>query len=236
MGIRPDGRWGGQVTSRALPDDPSIALLSVEDRRTIAEVWIGRAASERRVATSFELIHDALAGLGAAPELLRLADRAVDDEHRHAELCRLVASRFAGHELAPPALLPHGYPQHPSASESLRRTLWVVGHCLLNETTASAFLEVTLEHATGALARAACRELLSDEIDHARLGWWASSPPRSTATGRSCCGSCSSRSPCSPRCGPSTCCAAHGGVWSAPAISGDDTRPSSSSFNRVQTS
>ncbi|MDP3216039.1 MAG: ferritin-like domain-containing protein [Deltaproteobacteria bacterium] len=171
MGIRPDGRWGGQVTSRALPADPSIALLSVEDRRTIAEVWIGRAASERRVATSFELIHDALAGLGAAPELVRLADRAIDDEHRHAELCRLVASRFAGRELAPPALLPHGYPQHPSASESLRRTLWVVGHCLLNETTASAFLEVTLEHATGALARAACRELLSDEIDHARLGW-----------------------------------------------------------------
>jgi hypothetical protein len=30
---------------------------------------------------------------------------------------------------------------------------------------------VCVRHATGALAKAACGELLSDEIDHARLGW-----------------------------------------------------------------
>jgi hypothetical protein len=41
----------------------------------------------------------------------------------------------------------------------------------MNETIASAFLEAAVEHASGPMARTALRELLSDEIDHARLGW-----------------------------------------------------------------
>jgi len=53
----------------------------------------------------------------------------------------------------------------------LRHTLHIVGHCALNETLASSVLEVALEVTTGTLARAALRELLSDEIDHARIGW-----------------------------------------------------------------
>jgi hypothetical protein len=47
----------------------------------------------------------------------------------------------------------------------------VLGHCALNETFASAVLESALASTTGALAKAALRELLSDEIDHARIGW-----------------------------------------------------------------
>lgn len=168
---RSDGRWHGRLTSRPLPEDPAIKLLSAEAREAIADVWIGRAASEARVATSFAIVRDALREMHADDALVRLADRAVDDEHRHAELCRVVASRFAGTELEPPVALPHVYPLHPSASDALRPTLWIVGHSVLNETTASAFLQCCLEHATGTLARAALRELLSDEIDHARIGW-----------------------------------------------------------------
>jgi hypothetical protein len=41
----------------------------------------------------------------------------------------------------------------------------------MNETFASAFLEVSLRYASARLARAALRALFSDEIDHARLGW-----------------------------------------------------------------
>ena len=41
----------------------------------------------------------------------------------------------------------------------------------MNETTAGVFLEVCLAHAEGALAKAALSELLSDEIDHGRIGW-----------------------------------------------------------------
>jgi hypothetical protein len=41
----------------------------------------------------------------------------------------------------------------------------------LNETIASAFLEVALAHTRAPTASIALRELLSDEIDHARIGW-----------------------------------------------------------------
>jgi hypothetical protein len=170
--ISESGRWGGKLTSRPLPlADPSIDRLADDERTALATVWLARAATERRVADAFEIIHGALAALKTEGEVLRIAARAVDDEHRHAELSRVVASRFAGTDLPPPALLELRVPEHPGASDELRHTLHIVGQCALNETTASLFLEACLAHATGELAAAALRELLSDEIDHARIGW-----------------------------------------------------------------
>lgn len=167
-----EGRWKGKLTSRPLPlDDDTIDTLTDVERRELTAVWIGRAATERRVADAFAEIRDALTELHAEPSLIALAARSIDDEYRHAELSRVVASRFAGEELDAPPLLPLEVPEHPGASPELRRTLHVVGQCSLNETTASAFLETCLAHAKAPLATAAVRELLSDEVDHARIGW-----------------------------------------------------------------
>lgn len=168
----PDGRWGGKLTQRPLPaDDPSIRALSDSERERLSETWIFRAAMERRVADSFEIIRDALARRRAHPDLVALATRAIDDEYRHTELSRVVASRFAGRELPTPARLLLEPPVHKGASAELRDALFVVGQCVLNETTASAFLETCHDLAEGPLARAALRELLSDEIEHGRMGW-----------------------------------------------------------------
>lgn len=166
------GRWSGRLTQRPLPEqDPTIDALSPADRKRLADIWLVRAAMERRVADSFEVIHGALVRRGAASELVELAARAVDDEYRHTELSRLVASRFAGRELPTPARLDLEVPEHKGASPELRDSLFVVGQCVLNETTASAFLETCYEHATGPLAKSALRELLSDEVEHGRMGW-----------------------------------------------------------------
>lgn len=176
----PAGRWGGRLTQRPLPErDPTLDALSSADRATLAAIWQTRAAMERRVADSFEVVRSALERRGADASMIELAARAIDDEYRHAELSRLVASRFAGRELAPPARLPLDVPKHKGASPELRDTLHVVGQCMLNETTAAAYLECCAEHATGPLAKAALRELLSDEIEHGRVGWsyLASVPP-----------------------------------------------------------
>jgi hypothetical protein len=170
--FRADGRWGGKLTRRPVPQaDPTVDALDDDQRRDLVDVWLGRAASERRVGDAFVVVRESLVDLGAAEVLVRLADRAVDDEMRHAELSRIVASRVAGKELDAPPRLALRLPRHEGASDELRRTLYVVGQCAFNETFASAFLEAALGAATGTMARAALRELLSDEIDHARIGW-----------------------------------------------------------------
>ena len=175
------GRWGGRLTRRPLPEDPSIDELSPNDRRALADVWLHRAAMERRVADAFEVIRDALRRRNAGEPLVELAVRAIDDEYRHAELSRVVASRFAGIDLPAPKRLALEVPTHAGASPELRDTLFIVGQCVLNETTASAFLEACLTHARGAVARTALQELLSDEIDHGRIGWaHLASLPQST--------------------------------------------------------
>lgn len=166
------GRWGGRLTQRPLPaEDPTIEALTAKERQRLADIWLVRAAMERRVGDSFEVIHQALVRRDASPDLVAIAERAIDDEYRHTELSRLVASRFAGKELPTPERLKLEVPAHKGASPVLRDALFVVGQCVLNETTASAFLETCYSHAEGPLAKSALRELMSDEIDHGRMGW-----------------------------------------------------------------
>lgn len=186
--IRPDGRWGGRLTRRDLPmvGEGAIGAAALATRERVAEVWLARAASERRVADSFVVVRAALIALGADAALIALADRAIDDEMRHAEISRIVASRYAGRELAHPPRLALAVPRHDGVSASARHVLHVVGQCAINETIASVYLENALAFATAPLARVALRELLADEIDHARIGWavaGAASPDARRALG-----------------------------------------------------
>ncbi len=171
--LSPEGRWGGAVTQRPLPAaDEEIAAMPDEQRTVLARLWWSQAATERRVAQSFAVVERALTSLEADAGIVATAGRAVDDEHRHAALCQTMASRYLGAEAAPAPELPFAHPRHPAArSEEVRAALYVVGQCVFNETFASAYLAACLDAATHPLARAALRELLSDEIDHARVGW-----------------------------------------------------------------
>lgn len=168
-----DGRWGGRVTSRALPEsNDELDAMDPIERRAVAAVWWGQCATELRVARSFAVVHEALVGLGAEAPLIALAERAVDDEHRHGALCLEVARRYDASFVDAPASLPHQQPVHALAkSEDERRALFVLGQCALNETFASAYLSTAHQDATCSLARAGLNELLRDEIDHSRLGW-----------------------------------------------------------------
>jgi hypothetical protein len=167
-----NGRWGGRLTSRPLPfEDPEIDQLPDVIRERLAAVWWARSASERRVAEAFERIAEHVQALSRNRELVMLSRRAVDDELRHAELALAVASRFAGRALEAPPPLVLVVPPHPGLPPRLVAVLHVLGHSAMNETFASAFLEAALRHCAAPLARAATRALLSDEIDHARIGW-----------------------------------------------------------------
>jgi len=164
-------RWGGRLTKRPLPEhDDTIALLSEADRRGLSAFWLSRSAGERRVSDSMVVIRDALAKLGEPAPLVELAERAIDDELRHARLWHLGAQRFALDGQGTPEHWPPFVP-HYDAPDDLRYRLYVIAECVLNETTASTFLQTCLRLARGPLAVAVLREILSDEIDHGRIGW-----------------------------------------------------------------
>ncbi len=173
MTLSSAGRWGGAITSRPLPEtDPEIGTMALAAREEMGRIWLSQAATEARVARSFTLIHASLRELGADAGLVSVSERAIDDEHRHTALCRTMAERYVGAEVVATPELPFAPPKHTAArSDRERRILWIVGQCAFNETFASAYLSLCNDRAELALARAAMRELLSDEIDHARIGW-----------------------------------------------------------------
>jgi hypothetical protein len=164
-------RWGGRLTKRPLPDhDETIALLSDQDRRGLAGFWLSRSSGERRVSDAMVVIRDALQELGEPAPLVELAERAIDDELRHAQIWHLGAQRFAPDGQGTPERWPPQVP-HYDAPDHVRHRLYVIAECVFNETTASTFLQTCQRLARGPLAVAVVREILSDEIDHARIGW-----------------------------------------------------------------
>ncbi len=159
------------MTKTKVPEhDESISLLSDEDRRGISGFWLSRSSGERRVSDSMRVIRDSLQKLGEPAPLVAMAERAIDDELRHADLWHKGAKKFAPDGQGDPQYWPPFVP-HYDAPDELRCRLYVFAECVFNETTASTFLQTCLRLARGPTAVAVLRELLADEIDHARIGW-----------------------------------------------------------------
>jgi hypothetical protein len=120
--------------------------------------------------------------------VLALARRAVEDEPRHAELCRRLAEAYAGGPVSSPAPPEVEVPRHDGVDPALRSHLHVVAMCCINETIACGFVEACLDAADGPLVKAIHREHLSDEIHHARVGWAHLASPRIDAATRAAIG------------------------------------------------
>lgn len=161
-----------RFSRRPLPaPDSSVDALSDEDRAILVLVWGSRANAEAGAVESFQFIHETLKACGAATEIIKLAERAIEDELWHSRICHRLASTYQGAELPDPKPEPLRVPSHAGSSASMRTLLHVVGQCCLNETTGSAFYEMCFSRARGEPARSGIRALLSDEVDHARIGW-----------------------------------------------------------------
>jgi hypothetical protein len=157
---------------RPLPDDPAIGALGEDARARIASSWRGRARNELSTSTVFATLTRTLVGLGAPHEIVREAALAVADEVRHAEICVHVARAylpscpFPEHSPVVEAPPLSGRPDHQLAG-----VLYVVMQSCINEGVATVYLQRSLAEATFVLARAAVRDILEDEIRHARFGW-----------------------------------------------------------------
>lgn len=158
----------GEGTSAEAPFDGS---LPDEGRLAIAGEWWYRAWAERDSAARYERLHGAMEAVGAPENLVGACARAGEDERRHAGICARTAARFDGvdpYAGRPTPALPLG----PGALSSEQRLLYemVAFGCITESLNASLLLE-THERATEAGVRAALHGLLSDEVQHARLGW-----------------------------------------------------------------
>jgi hypothetical protein len=165
-------RTSDDDTAARLPEhDAAIDDLDQPTRELLGRQWASRATAELRVAGVFAVVSHDLLQRGADPAVLQIAARAVSDEVRHADLCRVIAERYLGRAVAWPTPGPSQMPSLSRAPAALRATLHTVAMGCVNETVASAWLEESLRTATAPTARAVIRELIADDIHHARLGW-----------------------------------------------------------------
>jgi hypothetical protein len=145
------------------------ATLDARARRTVAEIWAARSASEAQAGGVLARVAADLRALGAPESLAVVADRSVTEEASHAAVCQEVAAAYDPAVTIEARLPVQDF--HPGEDPRVTRWRHVVGFCCISETFASSFLNDCRTRADAPIARQALRALLADEIDHARLGW-----------------------------------------------------------------
>jgi len=152
-----------------------VLTLRDDERAVVAAMWAFRARSENQAAARFARIAERLDALEAHPSLRALARRSIDDERRHRARCADLAERFGHAPLAAERIESTGSPAPEVAPPSLplarRVTYELVAFCCLTESINAALLTRSFAIATEPDSRAAIREILADEVQHARLGW-----------------------------------------------------------------
>lgn len=145
--------------------------MTPAERRDLGTWWLSRAEAEVEASAQFSIMARRLAERGTSSELVAMAERAVGDEVRHGELCVELARRYLEQTLPSPEAPVVGEPMFGLAGRELATTLHVVASCCMSESIACGFLRECLGRAEPPEVRAVLREILADEIEHARLGW-----------------------------------------------------------------
>jgi hypothetical protein len=159
-------------THRPLPEDPALVTLPDQVRAAVSATWRSRARNELSTSTVFASLTRSLVGIGAPHTIVRQAATAVADEVRHAEICEYVAEAYWPHG---PALERSPVVPEPPAQDGDGREIGAAAYLImqscLNEGIACVYLQRCLAEARFELARAAVRDILEDEVEHARMGW-----------------------------------------------------------------
>src|SRR5271167_4359902 len=83
----------------SLPEhDPVIDAMPAALREEVARTWERRAHEELKVAAAFSVLCREMLETCADPAVLGIVSRGVNDEVRHAEVCRALASKYRGAE------------------------------------------------------------------------------------------------------------------------------------------
>lgn len=164
-------RVDAEATSIANIPDPIIDNATPEERATLAGIWQERGGSELRVGAGFTAVCQQLIGFGADEKVIEIATEAIRDEVHHAQIAVALAARYRGDAEKWPTGQDTTVPLFAPSEGKLKATLFVTAMCCINETLACSVLEAQLMAAKSPLARAGYQSVLSDEIDHGRMGW-----------------------------------------------------------------
>jgi hypothetical protein len=143
--------------------------MDPEDRALVADYWWSRAAGEMTSWVGWRHVLDDLRAERSPAAVIALAERAVDDEHRHALWCRDWAVQFghAGGSVTPRSEERLAW---AGATDRQNRLLRITLSCFTE--TVGCF---TLQHVRKVVSDPALRKLnqrhLADELQHSRAGW-----------------------------------------------------------------
>ena len=145
-----------------------VGTLTEDQRGVLAHLWKESALAEHASIAAFATFVSELLTLGAPPELIESAQRAMGDEIRHAKDCFSLLAVFSGASHGPGA-----YPQAATRSDfSLEHMLRnVVLDGCLNETIAAAIVDAESRCALHPHTRDVLATIAADEQKHAALAW-----------------------------------------------------------------
>ncbi|MFZ5890509.1 MAG: ferritin-like domain-containing protein [Myxococcota bacterium] len=149
----------------------AVLSLSRSEREKLREYWLARADGELTTALSFEFMLEDLMQLGAPPELRALAQRAIGDEHKHADWCLRWAKLLDPTQPASAKLVGTRPLEFDVAEEHDQRLLRIVFGGCFSETVAIHVLRASHAQITLNSVRRLNHVHMKEELDHARLGW-----------------------------------------------------------------
>jgi hypothetical protein len=170
--------------------DPSVGELSSAQRAAIAGHWKHRARSELQVGRAFAAMVPLLRERRASAAVLDRLESGAEEEVRHSEICSRLAETYLGEAVERPRIDSVPLPRFEVGDDDLEIALLVAGMCCVNETIATAWISACLSAATTPLGQMANRIHLTDEIEHARVGWAHLASDAVSAATRSALGPC----------------------------------------------
>jgi hypothetical protein len=140
--------------------------------RLAVDLWSGLARGEYAAIGLFAEMAAGLTFTGAPFDFVYAATQVSADETRHAELCLRMASACAGADV-PVSIPASGLNASLAPLVDVEEVDFaMIQHVAFSETLAVALLTACQRRARDRLSRALFTALVSDEIHHARLGWY----------------------------------------------------------------
>lgn len=144
--------------------------VSSELAPIVAATFADRVKGEREARTRFARLGVELGEIGAERQVIDMALRSAEDEHRHARQFAAWAADL-GRVTDPEA--PFAAPMVGDGSLSQRERVLreVVALSCLAETVATAVLGAALDTVTVPMVKDGLHSILRDEVQHSKLGW-----------------------------------------------------------------